>query len=446
MLFTWKYLLILSIAYIAYLAVKPAWRIQFLTVLSLAIICFWSPASFFLVTVCTFLTFLGAKSKSRVLQNGLILAHVGGFFLFKTKLFWTGDVITFNLSLLGYSYYALQNISFLKKQPLTYSFWEVMFSNAFFPKFIAGPIRQNKEFPLKPTLSYSPSENLYYGINRILYGIAKKVILADRLGTYTNNLFNTPDEQTSFITLILGSLIFTLQMYLDFSAYSDIAIGGARIFGFTLGENFNLPLRAKSISEYWRKTHITLINWLTNEVFYPLVYNWRKNIVKGTLLATLITFTVSGLWHGTSAGFLIWGMLNAIYLMAEYLNRKYIHINNKLLGWPSTILLIVCSNFFFKLQSFDLIQHKIKIGFNQFFPSDWQVDLFAIMSDGGHLLQQYNVIETFLLLILFLVFEKSWQKNAFQKHLSILYLIIIGFLIIFFGNFNAGEEFIYVQF
>ena len=239
-------------------------------------------------------------------------------------------------------------------------------------------------------------------------------------------------------------------MYLNFSAYTDIAIGICKLFNIKLKENFNIPLRSSSISKYWQKTHISLIDWLTQNIFYYITYTWRKHPITSTILGITITFTLSGIWHGSHIGFLIWGILNATYLIIEFIIKKLKTKNRKIYkfsGWIITITAISFSNLFFRARSFSNIKAYISQIFNpQQLDLIWAKDVIAILGNGGYLEQQFNLLTILILVSTFLFFERNLQGLSEKKSPSITYLTTQVILIFLFGNFNAGTEFIYMQF
>lgn len=355
---------------------------------------------------------------------------------------------------LGLSYYALQNIGILlytiRKEPQQLAFDQLLFANTFFAKFISGPILTKKEITDLGTDQAFHPEQIYLGLNRILFGVFKKLVIADNLTILTNTVFQHPESEFKSITIALATLLFTFEMYLNFSAYTDIALGIGKLFNIQLKENFKRPMRSYSISEYWRKTHISLIDWLTQNIFYYITYIYRKHPIQSTLVAIFITFSLSGIWHGAAIGFLIWGILNAIYLMVEFLfKRQNIQLKGplKYLGWLITILMVSFANLFFKAGFWSNSVNYVKQLFDpEKWAFDWSVDFIAIIGNGGYLEQQLNLGITFSFLLLFLFFEKRWESYSRKNKPSVIYWVSILILIFLFGNFNAGSEFIYMQF
>lgn len=352
---------------------------------------------------------------------------------------------------LGLSYYGLQNIGILllsiRQTPQSFSFQEILFANTFFPKFLSGPILLPKEIKKLTPQNKLTQSNIFYGINRIVFGLFKLLVLAGNLSIITSTVFGHPESEFKAVTVIITSLLFTFEMYLNFSGYTDIALGFAKLFNVDLKENFNLPLRSKSVSEYWRKTHISLIDWFTQNFFYYLTFKWRKSPNLSVIAGITITFILSGIWHGSAIGFLIWGVLNAIYLIIEFLGKKFKIKLPNLIAWPMVILAVSFANLFFISKYWANSIHYL----NNIFKADgwnfdWDIHVFAILGNGGYLEQQFQLIVVSILVFSFLIFEKSLQKKAKSDSISIAFLSILAILIFVFGNFNDGSDFIYMQF
>lgn len=346
----------------------------------------------------------------------------------------------------GVSYYVLQNIGVLitviRGQKNHYSYLQLLLSNVFFPKYISGPILLPKEIESLTINNQWNSANFYYGINRIMYGIAKKMVIADNLSLITNTVFNHPEAEFKAPTVIIASLLFTVEMYVNFSAYTDIALGFGRFFNIKLKENFSLPLRSTSITEYWRKTHISLIDWLTQNFFYYITFKWRKYPTTSVVIAIAITFVLSGVWHGGKLGYLIWGCLNASYLIVAYFFKK--HKLPLLLGWGLTFLIVSFSNVFFRvgfLSNATAILEGI-----QNWDFKWDVDVIAILGNGGYLEQQFQLGLILAICLLFLFSESLLERRAKSSQISFRFLSLLGILIFLLGNFNSGSQFIYMQF
>lgn len=200
-----------------------------------------------------------------------------------------------------------------------------------FPKLLAGPIV--KYHDIVAQLSAKKREgwdDFFEGFKRFLLGLVKKLLLADTVGELANKIFGLPLEEIGFGNSWLGMICFTLQIYLDFSAYSDMAIGLARMFGFRLLENFNMPYIATSFTDFWRRWHISLSTWIKEYLYYPLGGN--RNGQFRTYLNLWLCFLLSGLWHGASWTFVIWGAYNGFFLVLDKLG--WLRVSK---SWPKVI-------------------------------------------------------------------------------------------------------------
>jgi alginate O-acetyltransferase complex protein AlgI len=192
----------------------------------------------------------------------------------------------------------------------------------FYPQLVAGPIERPQnmlhQFHEKKEFDY---QNARSGMILITWGLFKKVVIADRLGMFVNNVYAYPHEHTG-IPLILGTVFFAIQIFCDFSGYTDIAIGSARVMGFHLMTNFNSPFISQSITEFWRRWHISLSTWFNDYLFKPIITsarNWGKT---GIAFGLFITFFLSGLWHGAGWTFIIYGLMHGIGMIYEFYTKK----------------------------------------------------------------------------------------------------------------------------
>ena len=221
---------------------------------------------------------------------------------------------------LGISFLTFHGLSYLidihrGDAPADAGFLATILYLSFFPKLIAGPIVRYQDFADQVAARTVTREDLAFGAQRIIVGLAKKTILAGTLALTADQVFQIPPGQLTAGLAWLGALCYTLQLYLDFSGYSDIAIGLARMFGFRFQENFNYPYISRSITEFWRRWHISLCTWFRDYLFFPLGAN-RRGPARG-YLNLLIVFTLCGFWHGANWTFLLWGLWQGIFLVAE---------------------------------------------------------------------------------------------------------------------------------
>ncbi|MGB7337830.1 MAG: MBOAT family protein [Phototrophicaceae bacterium] len=264
-----------------------------------------------------------------------IIVNLGVLFTFKYFNFFNESAavafgytpLTHSLILpIGISFYTFQSMSYTidvyRRDLLPETNFGIMATYvAFFPQLVAGPIeRATNLLPQFHQEQTFDEDRAVSGLQLILWGFFKKVVIADRLAIYVNAVYNNVDEYSGAI-LILATLFFTFQIYCDFSGYSDIAIGTARIMGFDLMENFRQPYFSQSIREFWGRWHISLSTWFRDYLYIPLGGNrvglWRN------LINLFIVFVVSGLWHGAGWTFIIWGVLHGLAIVLIGLLRHY---------------------------------------------------------------------------------------------------------------------------
>ncbi|WP_066390862.1 MBOAT family O-acyltransferase [Fictibacillus phosphorivorans] len=263
---------------------------------------------------------------------------------------------------LAISFYTFQAVSYLvdifygkQKAERHYGYFSVYF--AFFPQLVAGPIERAKklipQLKVEQRLQY---ENLVYGMKRIAWGFFKKTLIADRLAPIVASVYDSPNPSGSEI--VLATILFSIQLYADFSACSDIAIGSARMLGINLTENFKQPHFAVSISDFWSRWHITLSTWLRDYIFFPLCKRKKKR--SEIYFAIVITFLVSGIWHGAAWTFVIWGLIHGFYRvfgdatksyrerMASFVRLDRSPVLHRWLKITITFLLVCFSRVFFR--------------------------------------------------------------------------------------------------
>lgn len=232
------------------------------------------------------------------------------------------------LASIGVSFYTFQAIAYLVSihfeiAPPEKNPGLMVLHFAFFPKLLQGPIeRPEALLPQLRQPSRLTPENLRLGMLMMASGLFKKTILADRLGLYADAAFNNPGN-CSGLMLWLATYIYAFQLYFDFTGYMDLARGSARILGIELVPNFDLPYRATSIADFWRRWHTSFSHWILDYIFKPLQMKWRNLLGAGSVLALLVTFLVSGLWHGPSWNFILWGLLHGIFLGAAVIYRPW---------------------------------------------------------------------------------------------------------------------------
>lgn len=316
---------------------------------------------------------------------------------------------------------------------------------SFFPQLVAGPIeRATKllpQFYKKRTFDYNLA---VIGMRQILWGLFKKIVIADNCAQYANEIFNDYGSQSGS-TLFLGALFFTFQIYGDFSGYSDIAIGVSRLFGFDLIKNFAFPYFSRDIAEFWRRWHISLSTWFRDYLYIPL--GGSKGSTSKKIRNVFIIFLVSGFWHGANWTFVVWGGLNALYFLPIMLrdkNRKHMEVVavqsllpsiKETIQMLSTFIMTVFAWIFFRS---DNIASAI--------------DYITILCSKSLLsMPDIKSKSILLLIIFFIVIEWLGRRNEFaiekmqvQQPLRWVFYFFIILLIVF---YNGNEqEFIYFQF
>jgi D-alanyl-lipoteichoic acid acyltransferase DltB (MBOAT superfamily) len=232
---------------------------------------------------------------------------------------WQFDNPTLNIILpIGLSFHTFQSLSYVVEvyrghQRAEHDFTTYATYVMFFPQLVAGPIERPQnllhQFHQRHEFDY---DRVTSGLKRMAWGFFKKLVVADRLAIYVNDVYGAP-QQFNGLQLTLATIFFAYQIYCDFSGYSDIAIGSARVLGFKLMENFDTPYFSRSIAEFWRRWHISLSTWFRDYVYFPLGGS-RVGPVR-RIRNIVITFGISGLWHGAAWTYVVWGLLNGVYLI-----------------------------------------------------------------------------------------------------------------------------------
>lgn len=322
---------------------------------------------------------------------------------------------------------------------------------SFFPQLVAGPIERATnllpQFYNKREFDYSKAVD---GLRQILWGLFKKIVIADNAAEYANLIFNNSSDYGGS-TLLLGALFFTFQIYGDFSGYSDIAIGTSRLFGFNLMRNFAFPYFSRDIAEFWRRWHISLSTWFRDYLYIPLGGSKGGTWMK--VRNTFIIFIVSGFWHGANWTFIVWGVLNAVYflpLLLTKMNRNNLEIIAKGKLFPNfketimmlvTFMLTVITWIFFRA---DNLSHALA-----YLGEIFTTSLFLKPSFNG----MHTALRILFIILIFMFIEWHGRENqyaieklCFKKHRIIRYMFYysIIFSIFYFGG--KEQAFIYFQF
>jgi D-alanyl-lipoteichoic acid acyltransferase DltB (MBOAT superfamily) len=229
---------------------------------------------------------------------------------------------------IGVSYYTFQAISYLidvhleVQEPERHLGYFAVYM-AYFPKLLQGPIERAGHFLPQLRIPYRfDYDKFRSGLLLFAWGLFRKVVIAERIAAYVDPVYNNVRSHAG-LSLVLATYGYAVQIYCDFAGYTDMARGTARLFNIDLTENFNRPYSAASVAEFWRRWHISFSRWILDYIFKPLQLRWRNWGVSGTAAALLVTFLASGIWHGASWGFVVWGLLHGVYLAASVVYRPY---------------------------------------------------------------------------------------------------------------------------
>ncbi len=471
------FLIFFPIVVIIYYLTKHKFRWIILLFSSYYFYMSWNPKYILLIIFSTLIDYFSAikidstdsKKIKKIFLALSLMTNLGLLFIFKYFNFFSDSftklINSFSLQLdpitlkfllpVGISFYTFQTLSYTidvyrgkLKAEKHLGIFAVYVS--FFPQLVAGPIERATnllpQFNKRVDLTYNKFSK---GIKLILFGFFKKVVVADFAANYVNQIYNNVNLYTGF-PLIIATFAFALQIYCDFSGYSDIAIGTARILGIKLMTNFKAPYFAKSISEFWKRWHISLSSWFKDYLYIPLGGNrvsklrWYSNI--------FIVFLVSGLWHGANWTFVIWGALHGIFLILDILTNSHIE---KLNIFFSKLKI----NFLFKIVRVSITFTLVNLGWI-FFRANTVSDAIYIISN---LFKMINfsylnsilipTLSLFIILGLFVfiehifVYYKNFKNKISNIHFiykMIFFTILINMIFIL-GVFTDAK-FIYFQF
>lgn len=294
------------------------------------------------------------KRKKQVLVTGLFI-NLGLLVFFKYVSFLVDTINRIlhanigcpDISLpIGISFFTFQALSYIidvysGKVEVQKSFWKVLLYICFFPQLIAGPIVKYRDISEAIDCRKVEADQAATGLCRFICGLSKKVLLANAMGTVADSVFGTDWDNVNILVAWIGAIAYLMQIYYDFSGYSDMAIGLGKMFGFRFRENFQYPYGAISVKDFWRRWHISLSTWFKEYVYIPLGGN-RKGRFRSAV-NRMIVFFLTGLWHGANWTFVLWGLYHGFFLLLE----EYIPVIRKFPKWISSIytMIVVCVGF-----------------------------------------------------------------------------------------------------
>ncbi len=472
--------LFFPIVILCYFLCPPKYRWVLLLAASYYFYMCWKAEYALLILLSTVVDYFAARQMSALSEKKprrkwlylSLLVNLGLLFTFKYLDFFGGslnaifqtfnlltEVPAFNLLLpVGISFYTFQTLSYSidvyqGKIKAEQHFGIFALYVSFFPQLVAGPIeRPDRLLPqLKQTFSFE-YQRVVDGLKMMFWGFFLKLVIADNAVAIVDAVYGAPQKYEG-LTVIVATIFFAFQIFCDFAGYSIIAIGAAKVMGYELMQNFNRPYYARSIREFWQRWHISLSTWFRDYCYIPLGGNrvvkwrWYYNL--------MVTFVVSGLWHGANWTFVVWGFLHGAYLVLAIITQPFFDNLNAKIGFNSfkrlhhflqvisTFFLVCISWVFFRAQSigdaFSMIKSMFFIEARQFtgqlFPQHH--DHFVIVLVFGGL----------LLLIHFCEEVFGWKNPLFSQYTAVRWstYVILGLITISFGAFTSSQ-FIYFQF
>ena len=427
-----------------------------------------------------------AGKQRKFFLTASIIANVGVLAVFKYYNFFIGNInqlfvasgSTFNLRLLsimlpiGLSFHTFQAMSYTIEvyrgnQKAERHFGIYALYVMFYPQLVAGPIERPQnvlhQFHERKQFTY---ENLEAGLKLILWGLFKKVVIADRLSLTTNEVFNNVTKYNGHgPAYLIATIFFTFQIYCDFSGYSDIALGSARVMGYNLMENFKRPYLSKTIAEFWTRWHISLSTWFRDYLYIPLGGN-RVTVTRNYINLSIV-FLVSGLWHGAAWTFVIWGALHAFYLVFGRITAKTRNniiqaigiskhpVLSRSLSVLTTFVLVAFAWIFFRANSFADAQYIIEqlgTGWKNALSSTYLKQLAFLLGGANTIVGLVNLFIGIAGIIFLELIQYSSQATSaayFADNKSPIirwgyyYTLVLAILLV--GVFES-QEFIYFQF
>ena len=425
-----------------------------LLLFSLAFYAWGEPFYIFLIILSIlinyYLTKKMAKKKSKVLLFLIVFINIFLLFSFKYVDFFINNInVLFNsnipllkLSLpIGISFYTFQALSYVidvykgKVKVQNNLFYLACYIVAF-PQLIAGPIVRYETIEKELVKRKTTFNDFYQGTKRFIIGLSKKVLIANSVAFVADQIFNQSATTYGFIGALIGSVAYMLQIYFDFSGYSDMAIGMGKMLGFNYNENFNYPYMATSITDFWRRWHISLSSFFKDYVYIPLGGN-RHGLLK-QVRNILIVWLLTGLWHGASWNFVIWGLYYAIFLLIEkFLLKKVLEKSPKIITHLYTLIIVLIGWIIFRGENLEMILSTIE----SLFGLNGIGNITKLASIG---IFSVRYIIAFVLGIIFSTnISQKILKDDTKTDIIIIIMFIISIATILVGSYNP---FIYFRF
>lgn len=387
-----------------------------------------------------------------------VVLNLGLLFYFKYMDFFISSankVLGINISLmnialpLGISFFTFQGMSYtldlymdkvkVQKNPISFTLYMVLF-----PKIVQGPIARYKDLYEQINNRECSVDKFYYGIQRFIIGLAKKVIIADQLGIVVDQIFAKAPNENSIAIAWLGAVCYTLQIYFDFSGYSDMAIGLGKMLGFDFLENFNYPYISKNLTEFWRRWHISLSTWFRDYLYIPLGGNRKGNMY----FNLFVVFFVTGMWHGSAWNFIIWGLWHGLFLIIEkVLKVKKVQLKvPSLIKWFYTMLAVMLGWVLFRAPNLNYAIKYILVMFGLIGNTNVGFTIFWYLSPKIIVVILLATICSIPLKEAFSKISKPIEGTYFKVIGINVYLLILFFISIMYVMTSTYNSFIYFKF
>lgn len=398
------------------------------------------------------------KNMSNIVLAVGILANLGLLMYFK---YWNfaissinqlvgTDIALRNIALpIGISFFTFQGMSYIidlyrGNAKVQRNIINMALYIALFPQLVAGPIVRYIDINEQIEDRETTFDKFVIGTRRFIIGLSKKVIIANQVGYIADQIFNNTLSELSMSIAWVGAICYTIQIYFDFSGYSDMAIGLGKMFGFDFLENFNYPYISKSVTEFWRRWHISLSSWFRDYIYIPLGGNRSGNVY----FNLLVVFLVTGLWHGAAWNFVLWGLWHGMFLIIERIIKKN-NIRFKIPGtikWAITMLVVIVGWVLFRAPNLEFAWEYIKVMFSMKMNKNMSMTAFWYLTP--------KVIVTLILGIMASLPLNQYAKKKFSILEGTYFKIIlmnIGTIILFFFSImyvitSTYNPFIYFRF
>lgn len=463
LIFLFMFLPLVLIIY--YQARNRTYRNTVLLLFSLLFYSWGEPLNIFIMLIVVFTTYIAGLlinkyqdevNTKRIILISSIMMSFSFLFYFKYFNFFIKVINSgFNLELgfkevvlpIGISFFTFQAISYVfdlyrKEVQVQNNFFDLLLYVSFFPQLIAGPIVRYETVESEIRNRSESINDVIEGLKRFIIGLSKKIIISNQLALLSDTIFSTEIGYVGTAGTYLAAVAYTFQIYYDFSGYSDMAIGLGKMFGFNFLENFNYPYMASSITDFWRRWHISLSTWFRDYVYFPLGGN--RVTTKRHILNLLIVWMLTGFWHGANYNYIIWGLYFGILLIVEkYVLVKFNVKAPQTISRVITLFLIVIGWMIFRVESISNLSIYLSSMFT-YKPTNFLKIL--IVND--------SIIYTLLYFIPALIFAGPWISNFIKKHqdntvvligynLSLIILLIINISFLISSSYNP---FIYFRF